>query len=153
MRERQEWRKRSYHVTVAHPGKALRGVATDKGFVAHQRIDERYDQLATIDFDRDGRDELVLIGDSGITIYSSTRSGPLALTEIARVQAGHAPRRAFTRDLDTDGLTDLVLVNGDRPTWSGDTLINSNHASVTVLMGRACSLATSTAAPVGNTSI
>jgi hypothetical protein len=115
-------------------------IATDKGFVAHQRIEERHDQLAAIDFDRDGRDELVLIGESGVTVYRSTRSGPLALTEIARVQAGHAPRRAFARDLDADGLTDLVLVNGNRPTWSGDTLLNPSHASVTVLMGRACTL-------------
>lgn len=130
-----------------HSGDVCVFAGTDKGFVEAQRIDQRSEQLAALDFDRDGRDELVLIGTDGLFVYGSSPVGGErphhgALSKVAHITAGHAPRRAFTRDLDGDGLTDLLLVNGNRPSWRGEgELVNPSHATFTVLLGAACTLA------------
>jgi hypothetical protein len=109
------------------------------GLSQRQVIDEAFDALAVHDFDRDGRDDVVLANHRGVVLFA----GGSELVEREHVEAGHGPRDAWVRDVDGDGLADVVLLNGERIqfTYGADGSkrpVRAFDASFTVVRGKSC---------------
>lgn len=109
------------------------------GLAQRQVIDEEFDALAVHDFDRDGRDDVVLAKDLHLVRFG----GGAELQERERIEAGHGPREAWMRDVDADGLADVVLLNGNHMQFRIEAdrtkrPVRAIDASFTIVHGTSC---------------
>ncbi len=106
------------------------------GLSEREVIDEAFDTLAVHDFDRDGRDDVVLAKNLGVALFA----GGMELRERERIEAGHGPQQAWVRNIDGDVFADLVLLNGEgmQFTYGEDGFkrpVRALDASITVVHG------------------